>query len=149
MGRWPIENTDPRYYRDKYLGLLFILSVITAAATLSGWPPTHLEALQATKLSIVAAVCLAFSAYRLVLLSALFAFAAIRLLISAAFNASRLAIVLALVAGTIAMAIILTRLAVKGDYTFPYQFKRYTLIEYAIDMIAFLLMLALIRELIS
>lgn len=145
--RCGIHNTDLRYYRDKYVGLLFVFSMLGAIAVFADWPLPHAELVHGAKLLVVAIICIALSRYRIVLLGAMLAFIAVRLVWGAIIYHWWEGFVLGLVARAVTLALVLGRLSFKGDYSFPYRFEPYSIAEFAIDMVVFVLMLSLLRML--
>jgi hypothetical protein len=144
-----VQNIDLRYYRDKYVAGLFVLSMIVAVVVFSGWPPSHIEFIRGVKLLAVAAICIAFSPYRLVAVAALFAFAALRFFLTAILSGWWPGFIVALGCVSVAMLFALGRLWLKGDYSLPYKIRPYSTIESVIDVFAFLVMLGLIRLVIA
>jgi hypothetical protein len=142
-----IHNTDPRYYRDKYLGTLFVLSMLASFGVFSGWPLSHAELLQGLKFLAVAVICIVLLPYRLIPIAAMFAIAAFRFVVGAILYHRWEGFVLGLIVGAVAAALVLGRLWFRGDYSIPYEFKPYSVCECIIDVLAFLLMLGLLHKL--
>lgn len=97
----------------------------------------------------MAAICIALLPYRLIAIGALLAFAAIRLVWEAIIFHWWRGFVLGLAAGAAVLILVQARLVFKGDYSIPYKFEPYSVAEFVIDILVFLLMLGLIRELIT
>jgi len=147
--RCGIQNTDLRYYRDKYLSILFIFTMLGAIAVFSDWPLSHDELVRGEKLLAVAVICVAFLPYRLIAIGALLAFAAARLFWGAIIFRWWEGFVFGSLAGATALLLILGRLAFKGDYSIPYRFEPYSVAEIAVDTLAFLVILGLLHELLA
>lgn len=147
--RCGIRNTDLRYYRDKYIGLLFVFSMLGAIAVFGDYPLPHAELVRGVKLLAVAIVCIVLSRYRVVLLGAMLAFVSIRLVWVAIIYHWWTGLGLGLAAGAMTLLLLLGRLSLKGDYSFPYKFGPYSSAEFAIDMVVFVLILGLLRLLVA
>jgi hypothetical protein len=144
--KFGIQNTDLRYYRDKYVSALFILTMLAAIGAVSDWPSTHTQIVQGIRFLIVAILCIAVYPYRLVAISALLAFAAFRLILGALMFHQSKGLVFGLISGFAAFFLVLARLRLKGDYALPYKIQPYGLGEIVLDVGAFLLMLGLLHE---
>jgi hypothetical protein len=145
--RCGIHNIDWRYYRDKYVGGLFVLAMIAALAAFSDWPPPHAETVQGVKFLFVALLCIAVSSYRLAALGALLAFVSLRFVLGAIIYRRWEGFAIGLIAGFGALLIVVCRLRFRGDYSLPYKIQPYSAAEAGLDILVFLLMLGLLHKL--
>jgi hypothetical protein len=135
MGRL-LENTDLRYYRDKYLALVTIFSSIVAVLLLfSSWPPNHDDLKHGLSLLALGAVALLFSSQRLVTLGAGVAFVGSRILIGMFFYHFPAILGIAIVG--VCMLIVFALLLVTKDYRLAHSIGRYTGLELGIDSLVF------------
>jgi hypothetical protein len=133
-----IQNTDVRYYRDKYLGVLAICCVLIGAAFLtSRWPPTHTDLLKALEFSGLAAVVLVFSSQRLAMLGACIAFLGARILVGIVFYGSSVVLGSALAAGCGVMVMGILFFFRRRSLRLPYTIGAYSYAEAGIDVLVF------------
>jgi hypothetical protein len=126
-----IQNTDVRYYRDKYLGVLAICCVLIGAAFLtSRWPPTHTDLLKALEFSGLAAVVLVFSSQRLAMLGAC-------ILVGIVFYGSSVVLGSALAAGCGVMVMGILFFFRRRSLRLPYTIGAYSYAEAGIDVLVF------------
>lgn len=64
-----LQNTDLKWYRDKYLTMVFVVCFLGGMSLLWAWPPPHQDLIRGTKFMVVAALCLLISPQRLMILA--------------------------------------------------------------------------------
>jgi hypothetical protein len=64
-----LQNQDLRWYRDKYLGAIFLVSFLVAMSLLWQWPLPHEELVRSCRFLGVAALCLLATPQRLIILT--------------------------------------------------------------------------------
>jgi hypothetical protein len=129
-----LENRDWRYYRDKYLALVTIFSLVIALADLfSDWPPDHDSLKSGLRLLAVAAVALLFSSQRLATIGGAVGFVGLRIFIGMfLYHFPPM-----LGAGIIGVCVLILLLLVMRNYRLPYRIGRYTAVELGIDSLVF------------
>lgn len=133
-----LPNRRIGYYRDKYLMLVCALAIFLALASFDQWPPSRAELIEASLWVAIILGCLAVSPMRWFVLTAALAFLSLRGFI-AFFSAGRMgALGFAAVAGMLAAAFGVVASRKYPDFTWP---DRYTALEFAIDMAAFIAIL--------
>jgi hypothetical protein len=131
-----LQNTNPRWYRDKYLGLIAMLSLLVGAVRLfSSWPPDHDSLKSGLRLLALGAVALLLSSQRLMTLGAGVAFVGSRVLIGI-FLYHFPPLLGLFVAGACGL-VVLTLLWAFKDYSPPYEIRTYTALELGIDSLVF------------
>lgn len=130
-----LQNTDPRWYRDKYLTGIFIFCFIGGMSYLWAWPPPHENLIHGLRFPGVAAICLALTPQRLLVLAAGLLFIFTRGLIGGILHRSVGVLIIGLVAGLIVYVLFVQK---KLNLTRNYQLKEYSYAELIIDMAVFL-----------
>jgi len=113
----------------------------------STWPFNHEQLVHGARLLALAITCIALLPYRVIAIGALLAFVAVRLAVGAVLYGWWLGLVLALAIGFTALALVVGRLQLKGDYSLPYEIRPYGVGEFVVDLPVFLVMLVLLHKL--
>jgi hypothetical protein len=126
-----LQNTDLRWYRDKYLSLIFIVCFLVGLSLVWGWPPPHDNFVRGTRFLAVAVFCVLVSPQRSLILAAALAYTATRGLVGLALYHSVGAFLVGLTAGAIFYF-----LAAKGKFNVSPNYKvyDYSYTELAIDV---------------
>ena len=125
-----LQNTDLRWYRDKYLTAVFLISFLVALSLLWGWPPPHQDLIRGAQFLGVSALCLFVSRQRLFILASALSFIFISGLVGLVFNHSVGASVVVIAAG--AAVYLLTKKG-KTSLSPPYPINDYSYAELAVD----------------
>jgi len=125
-----LQNTDLRWYRDKYLTAIFIVCFLVAMSFLWQWPPPHQDFVRGAKFLGVAVVCLLVSPQRLIILTGGLSFIAVRGVIGLILYHSVAAIVVGLVAAAIVYLLVVRREDLLNP---PYKINDYSYAELGID----------------
>lgn len=125
-----LQNTDWRWYRDKYLAIIAFVSLISSLSLLWDWPPPHSDLVRGLSFLTVAAICVVISPQRYFVLIGVFATILVRGIVASATHQSIAAVVVATLAGL--SAYLLLRLASK-HLSPDYKINDYSYAELAID----------------
>ena len=125
-----LNNTDLRWYRDKYLAIISATSFVGAAVHLARWPAPHDELGRGLTFLAIAALCLVISPQRLPILSGALAIIVLRGIIGSVLYRSLPALLVAMIAG--AAFYTLAAIAAKKGRV-PYKINEYSYPELAID----------------
>jgi hypothetical protein len=126
-----LQNTDLRWYRDKYLTVIFVVSFLVGLSLMWGWPPPHDDLIRGMKFLSVAGLCLVVSSQRFLILGGALTYIAIRGFVGLAIYHSVGALMAALVASLIFYLLLARK---KISLSPNYQINDYSYSELAIDM---------------
>jgi len=125
-----LQNKDLRWYRDKYLGAVFVLCFLVAMSLLWVWPLPRLNAIRGASFLSVAGICLLVSPQRLFILLGGLAFVSVRAVVGVALYHSVAALGVGVASGA-ALYYLCMRKA--PGVQLPYEIKDYSYAELAID----------------
>src|SRR5438094_5817066 len=126
-----LQNTDLRWYRDKYLTVIFVVSFLVGLSLVWGWPPPHEDLIRGMKFLGVAGLSLIVSSQRFLILGGALTYIALRGFVGLALYHSVEALIAALVPGTIFYLLVARK---KISLSPNYQIHDYSYAELAIDV---------------
>jgi hypothetical protein len=139
-----LQNTNFRWYRDKYLTVIFVVCFLVGFSLVWGWPPPHDNLIRGMKFLGVAALCLLVSSQRFLILAGALAYIASRGLVGLALYHSVGALIVGLAASAIFYLLAVQK---KINLSPNYEINDYSYSELAIDMAALGLLLLLYSRL--
>jgi hypothetical protein len=123
-------NTDLRWYRDKYLGAIFVVCLLVGISLLWAVPLPRQDLMRGARFLGIALMCLLISPQRLMILSAGLAFISLRGFVGLVLYHSAGALVVGLIAGALLYLLVVK----KEQLLVPaYEIKDYSYAELAID----------------
>jgi hypothetical protein len=126
-----LQNTDLRWYLDKYLTFIAFISMIAGLSLLWNWPTPHADLVRGSIFLIVSVVCILVSPQRYLILVGVFGTVLIRGIVTAALHQSLAALGVAVVAGFVAYLLILT---ISPHLVPSYKINDYSYAELVIDV---------------
>lgn len=126
-----LQNTDLRWYRDKYLMIIFVVCLLVGLSLVWGWPPRHEDLGRGMKFLGIAALCLLFSSQRFLILAGALTYIATRGIIGLALYHSVGAVIVGVAAGAIFYLLVVKK---KVKLAPNYKINDYSYSELAIDM---------------
>lgn len=132
MNSFRLLNTDPRWFRDKYLTIVTVVCFLVGMSLVWGWPPPRQELIRGLRFLGVATLCILISPQRYLILASALAFIFIRGIVGLALYHSLPALIVALIAGLV-LYFVATR---KGVNLSPaYKVNDYSYAELGIDVV--------------
>jgi hypothetical protein len=133
-----LQNTDLRWYRDKYLTCIFVVCLLGGLSLVWGWPPLHENLIRGTKVLSVAALCLVVSPQRFTILAGGMLIIFSRGLIGLVLYHSVGALIVGLTAGLIFCFLAIWK---KLSFSPNYKVNDYSYSELVIDMAVLLFLI--------
>ncbi len=142
-----LQNTDLRWYRDKYLTILAVFCFFVGISLLWSWPPPYHNLVRGGEFLAIASLCILISPQRVLIALGALGIIFTRGIVVVAMYRSLPVLGVVLATGLICYA--LTRWATSGhrDIGPPYRIKDYSYAELAIDCAVLLLALLLYSKL--
>jgi hypothetical protein len=134
MNSFRLQNTDLRWYRDKYLLGVFIVCVLGAMSLLWAWPPPHSDLIRGAKFLGVAVACVLASPQRLIILASGVLFVFIRGLVGLVLYHSFAALGVSAVCAAVLYYLFAKK---EGSLRPAYPLKDYSYAELVIDCAVF------------
>src|SRR5579863_3145081 len=126
-----LQNTDPRWYRDKYLTITAFVCLISALSLLWNWPPPHQDLVRGALFLTTTVVCILVSPQRYLILVGLLATILVRGIVATALHQSLAALGVAVVAGIAAYFLLR---GASQHITPGYKINDYSYAELLIDV---------------
>jgi hypothetical protein len=126
-----LQNKDLRWYRDKYLAAVFLVSFLVGISLLWAWPLPHTHLIRGARFLAVAGLCLVMSSQWKFILASSMAFVFLRGAVAFFVQHSIGALLVSVVCG--AGVYLLTQGKRWRMRPPPYEVKDYSVSEFAID----------------
>jgi hypothetical protein len=127
-----LQNTDPRWFRDKYLTAVTFVCFLVGMSLVWGWPPPRQDMMRGVRFLGFAALCILISPQRYIIVAGTLAIISIRGIVGLALYHSVPDLAVALVAG-IFFYFLATR---RGVSLSPaYKVNDYSYAELCIDVV--------------
>ena len=132
MNSFRLQNTDPRWFRDKYLTTVTVVCFLVGMSLVWGWPPPRHDMMRGFWFFGVAALCILISPQRYIIFAGTLAIISIRGIVGVALYHSIPALAVALVSGLL-FYFLATRKAV--NLSPAYKVNDYSYAELGIDIV--------------